>query len=752
MNKLHNSELPEGWPRFCPNGLPSPDWSSSAGENGVSFDAVLNPTSCKLAHSDQSPASIQCTDVLYKVIQHEIYVEWPGPESGMDNTIWHIATRNYFAVLFGAKTLVGVTLYEAVMTLFKRLQACPDYLPQDVSPRTWLIDHLVENKFDVVRNNPSVAAFLLVFGEEVEWREGYIEGYLHATGMFNRGLQDTAEWPMVSVRTKIFIHSAHLEIERRLLLAQKWLRSFDFNEMWPHSKTPTTTARACFDRLTKHLCKHYATMENFKKWPPTEDPIWLSRDVIVQLRQDFNDLYDCLVDQDVVFDGFDYMSPGKWTIQSKSGQNFLADSNDLRFTDILTSWDDRNLFPHIPHPYPMTPPAVLTKARPKQSFRSRKPPTDSELPAQLRHKALSYSEATNLFASNQPVQSHFVQAFLEFEQNDNLEMIDPCEARRGRWILLYGIMQVLATVAVDSPLVRYKDGITHHINPRMKGVVPWSKRGSPPEPEARHELSHCWTVPDSWPAVVPQARPNAHKPIICGPFGDGRTRANLLDAKYTDNEILPADDNPSYPEKELPYVEKEIPQREHIPSSRAMSPSSGEKAPSVIPSFRAMTPSTEEKAPSFIADATTILERTAPVHHSNPRTAATTTNAMETRTGIRMTRVSSPKPVETIESIGRARFNLPRLAESNRNMGIKKAEEWVASSQSQLLDGSSDSEEPTNAKAPNAGKVKSPHIGSRFDLDGAGDVDVNPDPVVEMARKRRKEIHGFTDFEKPADW
>ena len=748
LDLLHSNAVPEGWPPFYPRDLPSPDWSSSAGEYSASNGALRNPMSRTLTRSDhgdidafQSNSSTgnqgnQRPGIPYKGVQYEMYMEWPGPESGMENTIWHIATRNYFAVLLGANTLVGRTLYEAMMTLYERLQACPEYLPQDVSPRTWLIDYIVQHKFDVVRNDANVAAFLLAFGEKIEWREGYIEGYLHAAGMFHQGIQNTADWCTVPFATQIFVHNADLEIESRLYRAQKWLRSFDFNEMWPSSSAPTTNARACFDRFKTYLCQHYAGEKMFGQWPPAEGPIWLSRSVVVQLRQDFNNLYDILVDQDVVFDGFDYRNPGKWTIQSKSGRGFRADSNDLCFTDIITNFDDRYKYPHIPHPYPATPPSSPRKVKPKYSFMSKKPPVDGELDADLRCKALAYSHATNLFVSQAPVQSDFVKKFLEFEQSDELEVTDPCEARRGRWILIYGIMQVLATIAVDSPLVRHKDGIQHHINPTMKGIVPWQKRGSPAEPEARHELSHCWTAPNSWSTVIPQARPEAYKPIMMGQFGDGRARADLLDDQYANREILPSDNKPSYPEREMPYVERDVPRKE------------------IIPSFRAMTPSTEEKAPSFIADVATILEQGNPAHHSNPRTPAIP-NPAENSTNTGRVRVESPKRLETIESIGRARIHPSRTLEQNMRIGVKKAEDWMASNESQLLDTSSDSgDPPSEKKLKYVPMARSPYMGGRFGLDGAADedVDVAPDSASEMARKRRKEIHGFTDFQKPANW
>lgn len=170
--------------------------------------------------------------------------------------------------------------------------------------------------------------------------------------------------------------------------------------------------------------------------------------------------------------------------------------------------------------------------KPKSTFHLKKPATPAELSAQSRRKALSYSEATNVYIlRNQYIHSDLVSTFIGFEQTDAIESTDPFEARRGRWLLIYGILQVLATVAVDSPNLRYADNVNYHLSPQMKGVVPWAEGGSPPEEEACHTLSHCWRIPKTWAASAPKAKPGSHKPIIWGQFGDGRSRADESEDK-----------------------------------------------------------------------------------------------------------------------------------------------------------------------------------------------------------------------------
>lgn len=550
MDKLLDPSEPAGWPPFHPSGqhesrsmspevppehfedfrnalsLPGPRSDSGDGDS-------LRPLNVSPKHRPRAPRGIK----------HELYVPWPGSATGIHSTIWHITTRNFFAIMYDASALVGTTLFEALSILFQRISLYPDYLDRNISPVAWLTDYVVRHKFDDVRNNPSYAASLLAFSElpGVQWREGYIEAFVHCVGMLNMGLQSIPEWRYITPHTKMFLQNANMEVEERIHRAQVWLLSFDFTEMWPITSAPPSSSRGCFDRFRKWLCKYYENA--FLHWPPTNELTWLTRDVVLRLRNDFHGLYDYLVDRDVLFDGSEYRPGQKWAITSKSGQTFRADTFELPLTDILIGFDGRNGFPHIPHPYPIVPVSMPVQSKPKSSFTLKKPTSPADLVAQARRKALSYAEASNVYnLRDQYMHTDLVTNFMRFEQNDMVDNLDPFEARRGRWVLIYGILQVLATISVDSPNLRYSEGAQYHLSPQMKGIVPWGERGSPPEEEAEHKRSHCWVVPSTWGVSAPKARPGAHKPIIWGQFGDGRIRGETsekesLPPRYHDMSI-----------------------------------------------------------------------------------------------------------------------------------------------------------------------------------------------------------------------
>ena len=532
IDQMTNVQEPEGWPRFVPaedlmDVDESLDFQSDFGEgvrtpgtgirSETSGSDIIRSTGRKRKWLHKQPRG-----VLY-----ELYVPWPGVESGIHSTIWHITTRNFFAVMCNASSLVGTTLHEALHKLLDRLNLIPDYLDDHIHRGEWLTDYISRHKFDDVRNNPSYAASLLAFSEsaEVQWREGYIEAFVHCVGMLDLGLQTIPEWKYITPHTRMFLNNASMEIEERIHLAQGWFLTFDFTEMWPVTVSAQSSARGCFDRLRKWFCKYYENA--FLHWPPTHDMTWLSRDLVVRLSNDFHSLYDYLVDRDIIFDGSEYKPGQRWSIVSRSGHNFRADSYELPLTDMLTNFDTRHGFPHIPYPYPLVPPSVSVSTKSKTGFSLKKGPTQAEQVAQTRRKALSFAEASNVYSlRDQYMHTDLITNYIRFEQSDNVENLDPFEARRGRWILIYAILQVLATISVDSPNLRYKEGAQYHLCPKMKGLVPWAERGSPPEEEAEHTRSYCWTVPHTWAPSQPKARANAHKPILWGQFGDGRSRAD----------------------------------------------------------------------------------------------------------------------------------------------------------------------------------------------------------------------------------
>ena len=270
-----------------------------------------------------------------------------------------------------------------------------------------------------------------------------------------------------------------------------------------------------------------------------------------------------------------------------------------------------------------------------------------------------------------------------------VETLDPFEARRGRWVLIYGILQVLATVSVDSPNLRYKEGVQYHLGPQMKGVVPWGELGSRPEEEAEHIQSHCWVVPSTWNPAVLKSRPGAHKPIIWGQFGDGRERGES-------EEHFGSPKPCSCSESEAKLTSTKTSQR-------------GDGEDHIV--------ATKKYPRGEIEDTIT-----------SPK---------------KYTRIESEEkiiPPKKHELKHESKFESKRDVKHDLSIGRKRAEEWVASNASQQIETSFEGD-LIGSDGDNTGGVS-----------GGNSEGHSNDAAAVAARRRRALVHGFTDFRVPSEW
>ncbi|RYP76316.1 hypothetical protein DL769_003656 [Monosporascus sp. CRB-8-3] len=476
-------------------------------------------------------------------ISYEMYFPTPSNLSRIDAHRHAITTRNVFALLYHA-SLVGFSLYQTLSDLLARLES---YMPQDGDNVGTLLNYLSARGIDDPRNDPETAVSILAWSEtlEVRWEEGWREAFVHCAGMYPR-LEACADFKSLTPITKALLERAYLEMQLRVQAAEERLTEFAYGDMWPSSgPVASSPGRAAADRLQKFLVAHYAAL--YGAWPPrTEagartaegEEMWLTRTVAQHLARDFGSLYDYLVNRDIVWDESEFRSGRKWEMVSKTGnKSFSADTPDLPLTDLLIEFDNRQRFPHIPHPYPLVPESIVPpssgSARPPTSGRKRDKGSSSSNPGkhqQLsgdertleRRVQLAYTEATNIYILGSEdgfEHTPLIDAFARFEKTDHQQVsdaLDPFVARRGRWVLIYGVLQTLASVAVDAPCVRYRGPeVAYHLGPRpTKGasaaatrIPPWKNAGSGSHTpsDAAHELSHCWTAPASWRSVESEA-------------------------------------------------------------------------------------------------------------------------------------------------------------------------------------------------------------------------------------------------------
>lgn len=436
------------------------------------------------------------SDSAESQVRYEIHFPPADDSSRTDILRHHITTRNFFALLMN-KPFVGLTFYQSLIDLHERMQL---YMPVGTDCAQLIIRSLTANHLHNVCNAPAMAAGLLAWSEdlEVRWPEGWREGFVHCCGMYAR-VQDIPEFGDVSHVSCSLLERAHLELGARIQVAEDRLSNLDFDDVWAGTEFQLHASRTVFDQFRRFLQQYLGKVH--KRWPPqktqsTEEP-WLTRSIVLQLQKDFGALYDYHVDRAAVWE--DTREPGnkyRSIVRKPDCENVECNRVDVCLANLLTRFDRKHKYANIPHPYPLIPDTTQVNGKTKNSrprlFRSK----SRELEKRIIH---AYSEASNSILLEQDVTTNdLLIAFRKFEKTDDLGDSDPSDARKARWILLYCILQVLSTLAVDTPDLLFKGDVSYFLNPRLKGTPPWKTGNDDVFESASHPGSYCWRVPSSW--------------------------------------------------------------------------------------------------------------------------------------------------------------------------------------------------------------------------------------------------------------
>ncbi|KAL8670472.1 MAG: hypothetical protein Q9168_004996 [Polycauliona sp. 1 TL-2023] len=419
-------------------------------------------------------------------IRHEIHFPAPEDASRVEILRHHITTRNLFAFRLG-RPLVGLNYFQALTDLHERLLL---YMPRELNCAEMITGYLTSEKLQNVANDPAAAAGLLAWTENsgIRWLEGYREAFIHCVGMYDT-VRSLAEMRDISHVSRALLDRSHIELQARIEACEARLATFDFEDIWPASAWPSALPRRAFDHMRQFLRQYYE--KSYKCWPPVthgSNNRWLTRNIVQHLQTDFGSLYDYYVDR---HRGWDKAS------EVKTRGDIYMDSlgGDKSLTDALMAFNQKLRCPSMPYPYPILPAtmAELLQGKPlKPGIFSTKAKT---MEKRILHANTEASNSLDVAAHT--AGNGLVEAFLRFEKNDLVSEGNPREVRQGRWALLYGILQVLATLSVDTPGLWFRD-VTYFLNPRLEGSPPWHLSAGLSLERACPELSHCWTVPMLW--------------------------------------------------------------------------------------------------------------------------------------------------------------------------------------------------------------------------------------------------------------
>jgi hypothetical protein len=502
---------------------------------------------------------------------HEIWFTAPSElRNPQAQRLHHVAIRNFLAILH-SKPIVGADMFDMLNTLQSQIQVMYglDLEERLVTPAERsapiVTKYLSQYGVDDVRNDVRHALSLLAWAEQdcVRWRTGYLECFVHLTGAMTPQAEGTPEFKRLPIATRRNLGIAAKTLQLRVMEAEEKLAGFDLTDLWDSNvKLMHGPVYQSYQSFKQFLISHYGQI--YGSWPPPSQGTWLTRRMILAMQNDLGCLYDYLVNRDVYWNPREERASRKWEMQHRRTDEFEADLPELGITDMLITYDAKAGYAHIPHPYPLLPRDVsgVAKEKVKKGFFSslkKDKPKDVTRDAKAHLQvAIVFSDATNLERLDVDLNgksfmdwttqrlthsgSTLVERFEQFELSTDLRTMTPREARLGRWVLLYGILQILSTLSVDVQGLKHTEGVRYFLCTDLKRCPDWVTDGQLSFFEPAQQRSWCWQR--SWDPSSTQVSPielDAAAPSPSYMAQQPRSRANIQarNSVYTQHSISP---------------------------------------------------------------------------------------------------------------------------------------------------------------------------------------------------------------------
>ena len=364
----------------------------------------------EITQSDSSNSPPPVRRMSRRNITHEIRFTAPDKvKTPQARRLHYVAIRNFLAMLHG-KPIVGADVFDMLSTLQPQVHDMYDFDSDDHSRMTprersvqMITNYLGQHGLDDVRNSIRQALGLLAWSEQenVKWRQGYLESFVHLAGVMTPQVEELAEFKRLSVVTRRNLGLAGKTLQLRVMEAEEKLAGFDFSDLWEdNAQVARNAVYQGYQSFRQFLVNHYTRI--YGNWPPTSNKTWLNRKVALALQEDFGSLYDYLVNRDVVWNPREERASRKWEMAHRKSEGFKADLPELGMTDMLVVFDVKYGYAHIPHPYPLLPREVpkASKEKEKKSLfdRMKKDKVRETTKDAKAHLQLSivFSDATNI--------------------------------------------------------------------------------------------------------------------------------------------------------------------------------------------------------------------------------------------------------------------------------------------------------------------------------------------------------------------
>lgn len=385
---------------------------------------------------------------------YDLYIPAPADLTREQAYTYHVSTRNFFAHLMD-QALVGEKLGLAMVDLWQRIK---EWQPKE-NATAQLMTYCDRQGYLSLADNVTHATAILTFAEKAQIRELWTDAFVHCVGMYDR-LNLSREYPEFSSITKALITRASLELDLHMSRATRAIGCFLEEELGADRLGLSKPARNHLDRFRGFLHSYY--LEQLGYFPPDSSEPY-NKNLWTNLHKDFESLYELLAD----------------TTSDMSIHNDSNASGGICCLQNTQAFDTRHGCTALPHPCPLLP-AVdpLKRATDTQrSLRSlrlgRSTSTLSEVKLPPRR---ALAEATNSIPEDTS-NRHIIAEYRRFEKLRMEEKITVQEARKVRWLLIYGALQILNSITRAPKGVKDVESASYPLCVLTNGSPEWHNEG-----------------------------------------------------------------------------------------------------------------------------------------------------------------------------------------------------------------------------------------------------------------------------------
>ncbi|KAH8909426.1 hypothetical protein BR93DRAFT_391973 [Coniochaeta sp. PMI_546] len=436
------------------------------------------------------------SDVVERV---DLYISPPPMADKKQMLDFYLAIRNLFAWIY-RRSMVGEHLGSALITLVDSMR---EFRSPGVNNVEDVVSYIEGEGYLDMANQPIHALALVHLAEYYKLRDLYINAFAHCAGMGDC-LYALPEYQAVSSITRKLLRRAQGSVEAKLSKAATSLRNFLEDDLSEANIGLTAGGRAHLERFRTFLLAFYTHRLGY--YPPspvhTRNGMW-DPEIYSAMRCDFEALYDLLVDR---------------TFTTTDSASFLGQGGICALQGVH-AFDVRHKYTPLSHPLPRLPEVTPTTTSKRASWFGRgdgKLRPDRRL---LAHAALV--KATNTDVPNL-ARNALVAAYKRFEEDslssqirfDKIEKLSQVDARKIRWILIYGVYQTLRS-CTDAPLeVRDTNSVGYSLAISINDLPPWKEKRRPSLLRTKSKKSVTSPVPSlpspqaDVPATSSEIRPD----------------------------------------------------------------------------------------------------------------------------------------------------------------------------------------------------------------------------------------------------